>query len=100
MKAIVLLLVLATSLVATSATACEKHNQPNTQNQSKAFKVSLDTAKANAIKAVGGGVATKIDLDTERGQSYYDIKVNYNNQEYDVKIDPNTGAVISKKLDD
>lgn len=64
-------------------------------------KISLQQAKAIAIKAVGGGIVVDIDFDTSAKYKggYYDVEVQKDRTAYDVKIDANTGKVIKKKID-
>ncbi len=61
-------------------------------------KISFDQAITNAVKAVGNGQAIKVDFESKLGKTYYDVEVMNNYVQYDVKIDANTGAVLSKKL--
>lgn len=69
------------------------------QQTQQVAKVSYDKAQAIAISAVGGGVVTDIDFELKLGRAYYEVEVVHNNTEYDLKIDANTGKVISKKID-
>lgn len=97
MKLVILSLVLGLGAVSTAAMADDDYAERQAQ---QAAKISYDAAKNYAVQAVGGGRATDIDFELKRGRSYYEVEVVHGQDDYEVKIDANTGAVISKKLDD
>lgn len=99
MKNFVKSAVIAVSLFGLGSTAFAGDDYLEMQAQQKA-KVSYDQAVANAVKAVGGGEATDVDFDVKFGKSYYEIEVAKGYSKYDVKVDANTGAILSKYIDD
>lgn len=96
MKAVLLATLMGLGMASTVAMADDDHAERQAQ---QAAKVSYDAAKNYAVRAVGGGSATDIDFELKRGRSYYEVEVMHGQDDYEVKIDANTGAVISKKLD-
>lgn len=67
------------------------------QQQRKAAKISVAKAKQIAAKAVGGRVID-IDFDND-GRPHYDVEVLRGKTKYDVKVDANSGKVLSKRID-
>lgn len=69
-------------------------------NYEKTAKISREKAAEIAQKAVGG-IVTDVDFESSHtGKHYYDVEVKKGNQEYDVRIDANTGKVLRQRLDD
>ncbi|UNU74034.1 PepSY domain-containing protein [Moraxella nasovis] len=62
-------------------------------------KIKQNDAADRAVKAVGGGQAVEIEFDKERRLWVYDVKVVKNGQQYDVRINANTGAVLKQQID-
>ena len=62
-----------------------------------ASTISLEKAKAIALKKVPGGKVTHIELDYERNKPVYDIDLVRDKYEYDLKLDAKTGSGISIK---
>lgn len=61
--------------------------------------ISLEQAIAAAQQHQGGGKATKAELESEKGATFYEVEVVSNNQVFDIKIDAINGTVLSSKLD-
>lgn len=97
MKTLLLSALVATTIIA-PMNAFADDDRAEYQAQQVA-KIGYDEAEAIAVSAVGGGVVTDIDFELKRGRAYYEVEVVHNNTEYDLKIDANTGKVISKKID-
>lgn len=77
-------------------------NQDNSQSSTQAT-ISLDEAKKIAFDHAGVQEAD-IDLrqahnEMDDGRNIYEIEFYYNNQEYDYKIDANSGEIISYDRD-
>lgn len=62
-------------------------------------KVSLEQALQVATDSMPGSVANEISFDVEQGVSVYKVKLVANNQKHEVKVDANTGSILSTKLD-
>ncbi|WP_176467208.1 PepSY domain-containing protein [Terribacillus saccharophilus] len=63
-------------------------------------KVNLNQAIDNASKEQAGTV-TSVELDTARnGQAYYEVDVNDDKAEYDVRVNADDGTVESRKDND
>lgn len=62
-------------------------------------KVSLEQALKVATDSMPGSVATEISFDVEQGVSMYEVKLVADNQKHEVKVDANTGSILSSKLD-
>lgn len=62
-----------------------------------ASNISIEQAKAIALKKVPGATITNIELDYENNKSIYDIDLVLNQYEYDLKLDATTGSGISVK---
>lgn len=102
MKKTVLAAITAASVAAGAsvATVAFADNDYAEYKAQQAAAVSYEAAKRTAVAAVGGGYVTDIDFELKRGRAYYEVEVAYEHHDYEVKVDANTGAVISKKLDD
>lgn len=61
--------------------------------------ISLEQAIATAQQHQAGGRATKAELESEKGATFYEVEVVSNNQVFDIKIDAVNGTVLSSKLD-
>ncbi len=78
------------------------------QNGAKKKEDSLDTTKLlsteeaaqKAVDEVGGGTATDWDLDKELGTTYWEVKVKNGNQTTKVKLNSQTGEILSTEKDD
>lgn len=62
-------------------------------------KVSLEQALQVATDSMPGSVATEVSFDVEQGVSMYEVKLVADNQKHEVKVDANTGSILSSKLD-
>lgn len=62
--------------------------------------ISIEEAGKIAVEKVGAGTATNWDLDKELGTTYWDVKVKNGNQTTNVKINSQTGEVLSSEIDD
>lgn len=63
-------------------------------------KVNLDQAIDNASKEQAGTV-TSVELDTaHNGQAYYEVDINDDKAEYDLRVNADDGSVESRKDDD
>lgn len=62
-------------------------------------KVSLEQALQVATDSMPGSVATEVSFDVEQGVSMYEVKLAADNQKHEVKVDANTGSILSSKLD-
>ena len=73
--------------------------QANIANYSKDAKITMDQAKAIALKKIPG-VITDEDLEKERGKLQYafDIK-SLDGKVYDVEVDAKTGKILKAVLD-
>lgn len=63
------------------------------------MKISTEQAQNIALKQVPGTV-TKIELDEEDGQYFYEIEINKDKQETDVDVDAMTGTVLKVDKDE
>ncbi len=61
--------------------------------------LTMDEAKAIAVKSVGGTV-TEIELERETSGDIYEVEVKSNGFEYDLDIDAKTGKVLRTDKDD
>lgn len=66
------------------------------------YAVSLTTDDVSKIvlEKEPNAIITKYELDDEKNQIVYDVEIYLNNNKYDIKIDANTGDIISWKIDD
>lgn len=62
--------------------------------------ISIEEAGKIAVEKVGAGTTTDWDLDKELGTTYWDVKVKNGNQTTNVKINSQTGEVLSSEIDD
>ncbi|MDO5679112.1 MAG: PepSY domain-containing protein [Pelistega sp.] len=63
--------------------------------------ISKERAVSIAERQVKGGRATDVDFERDDGRSYYEIDVRGSNKRiYEIKVDANSGKVISSKVDD
>ena len=81
-KKFLVMSILLTTLSATSAIA--------------ASHISINDARAIALKKVPGGTVTSIDLDYERNKAIYDIDIILNQYEYELKL--NAKQVVASLL--
>ena len=64
-------------------------------------KISKERAVSIAEGQVKGGRAIYTDFERVDGRSYYEIDVRGSNKRtYEIKVDANSGKVISRKIDD
>ncbi|GLY93511.1 PepSY domain-containing protein [Actinoplanes sp. NBRC 103695] len=61
--------------------------------------ISVDRAKAIALRAAGGGWVESIERETEHGRAAWDVDVIVGGVEHDVDVDQATGAVIRHRVD-
>jgi uncharacterized membrane protein YkoI len=59
-----------------------------------------DLVKATLLTEAQGGTIEEIELEDEGGQLAYEADVVIDGQKFELKIAPDTGALISKELDD
>ncbi len=66
------------------------------------YAVSLNTDDVEKIvlEKEPNAIITKYELDDENNRIVYDVEIYLNNNKYDIKIDANTGDIISWKIDD
>lgn len=62
--------------------------------------LSTEEAAQKAIDKVGGGTATDWDLDKDLGTTYWEVKVKNGNQITKVKLNSQTGEILSTETDD
>lgn len=62
--------------------------------------LSIEKAASIAEKEVGSGQATDWDLDQELGTTYWEVTVEDNGTETNVKMDARTGEILEKEVDD
>ena len=81
--------------------AKEKIDDATTGIEEKEFKVSLDDAvnKFKEAFEVDGIEVSSIEFDEDNGKYVYDIKGFKDNEEFEAKIDAESGEVISKEKD-
>lgn len=81
--------------------AKEKIDDATTGIEEKEFKVSLDDAvnKFKEAFEVDGIEVSSIEFDEDNGKYAYDIKGFKDNEEFEAKIDAESGEVISKEKD-
>lgn len=72
----------------------------NTSNTSSNKYITLEQAKNEAIKAVGGGNIIYSKYDLYDRTPNYDFKVMNNGRLYEVEVDAITGAIIDFEIDD
>jgi len=82
-----------------SASSSSPTSSPSSSasSPSSAGAISLDAAKAIAIKAAGGGRVTDIERDTEHGRAVWDVEVRKGAVEHDIDVDRATGDVLRHK---
>lgn len=61
--------------------------------------ITSEAATEIALKEATGTV-TKLELESENGQTYYEMKIEDGTKEIDVGVDANSGAVLSVDKDD
>jgi uncharacterized membrane protein YkoI len=59
-----------------------------------------DQVKATLLREAQGGTIKEIQMEQEDGQIVYGAEVVINGQEFDLKIAPDTGKLISKEAED
>lgn len=93
------------SLSVVALAACSNQNQAVTTTNSSAVAsqaaaISLDEAKALALKAAGATEASVTNLttgqDTHMGQAVYEIDFDYQGQEYSFSISQADGSVLEQ----
>ncbi|WP_110113457.1 PepSY domain-containing protein [Bacillus sp. CGMCC 1.16541] len=62
-------------------------------------KISVEQAKASALKAVPGTVK-EVELDKKDGRLVYEVEVKHNGDDKDVYVDAYTGKVLNQFNDD
>ncbi|GAB1646053.1 PepSY domain-containing protein [Krasilnikovia sp. MM14-A1259] len=60
--------------------------------------VSIDTARAIALRATGGGRVTSIEAETEHGRAVWDVDVVAGGVRHDIDVDQATGAVTRHRV--
>lgn len=81
--------------------AKEKIDEATTGIEEKEFKVSLDDAvnKFKEAFKVDGIEVSSLEFDEDNGKYAYDIKGFKDNEEFEAKIDAESGEVLSKEQD-
>lgn len=79
-------------------------SQANTSNDARAdvakAQITLEQAVGAALGQHPGGKATRAELESKKGATYYDVEVATADQKvFDIKIDAGTGKVLSSNLD-
>lgn len=62
--------------------------------------LSTEEAAQKAVEKVGGGTATDWDLDKDLGTTYWEVKVENGKQTTKVKLNSQTGEVLSTETED
>lgn len=62
--------------------------------------ISIDEASQLALKTIGAGEVTDLDLEKELNLTYWQVTIQEGNKEHDVKIDAQTKDVLETELDD
>lgn len=76
------------------------NNTPVSPAQNAAVRISVEQAKQIALRKVGSGRVTEIELERKGATYYYEVEVKDNRgREYEVKINATTGAILSFKRD-
>ncbi|GHI00780.1 PepSY domain-containing protein [Neobacillus kokaensis] len=85
------------------AAGAAKNNQPEEKVQkagSGQEMISLEEAKAIALKQ-HDGIVEEIELKDRTGKAYYEVEIEKDDQDFDIRIDAKSGEVlVSKDLDD
>ncbi|WP_071393761.1 PepSY domain-containing protein [Bacillus tuaregi] len=81
-----------------AAVAAKDDTTKSVADGKKSF-ITLEEAKAIALKEVDGRVES-IDLETKVGKSYYEVEIEKDKMDYDIYIDAVTGEPYSVKQDD
>lgn len=71
-------------------------NHPVTKNR----LLTVDEVKIIALKTVGGGQIVKIEFESDKKKSEYDIEIIKDNAEYDIEIDAHTGEILEYEKKD
>lgn len=75
---------------------------PGTTNPSTGVMLTLDEAKAVALRLVPGAAAgdiTKLKLDYDNGRAIYEVELLYNFVEYEFELDAYTGATLKMETE-
>lgn len=99
MKAMILSGILALTGLSLAGVAMADDDYLEHQAQQRA-KISYEEAQKLAVRAVGGGMATDIDFELGFGGGYYEVDVFLDHLQHEIRIDANTGKVLSKRIDD
>ncbi|MDQ0231411.1 PepSY domain-containing protein [Metabacillus malikii] len=69
--------------------------------EEKKATITVEDAKKAALTEVDG-IVEEIELERHNGQSYYDVEVDKDNRDYDIKVDAQTAKVIQmdERVDD
>jgi hypothetical protein len=60
--------------------------------------ITIDTARAIALRAVGGGRVTGIESETEHGRAVWDVDVVAFGVRHDIDVDSSTGTVLRHRI--
>jgi hypothetical protein len=71
---------------------------PVSSGPGSATVISLDRAKAIAVRAAGGGYVRKVEQETEHGRAVWDVDVIVGGVEHDIDVDRATGAVVRSRV--
>lgn len=77
----------------------DRKSSSNTGQQAASVKYTAVQAASIAVKHVGGGTVTDNDLERENGRYVYEIDIRTASGEADVKVDADTGKVLSSDID-
>ena len=75
---------------------------PSTSASTSSSYIGEEKAKSIALAEVPGANADhiyKLHLDIDDGRAEYDVKIYYNNMEYEFEIDASTGKILSKDIE-
>ena len=78
----------------------EKNGEKRKDKLALTDLLSIEKAASIAEKEVGSGQATDWDLDQELGTTYWEVTVEDNGTETNVKMDARTGEILEKEVDD
>ena len=81
----------------------EYYSRPSTGGStSTGTAISEARAREIALAQVSGAADSnirKVELDRDDGRLQYEVKIVYNNMEYDFDIDASTGSILSRDVE-
>ncbi|MDO5090864.1 MAG: PepSY domain-containing protein [Cardiobacteriaceae bacterium] len=97
-KTLILSALLASGLAAAHDHGGKHHKRGDLQAALAQVKISALDAIASAEKDTGAR-AKNIDLELRRGKAVYDIDLFDDKQEYEIRIDAESGSIVSRKTE-